>query len=84
MESESRFLPAAARMFAAAFSIGSKGYIGTGSSSSGTLSDFWEYDAISDTWTQKSSFRGQRYEGSCLQCRRIWFYGRRIWPTAKK
>ena len=36
------------------FSIGSKGYLGTGS---GTK-DFWEYDPVADTWTQKADFAG--------------------------
>src|SRR5690606_4069494 len=50
--------------------------IGTGSSSSGTLSDFWEYDAISDTWTQKSNFPGGlRYEGTAFSIGGFGFMG---------
>jgi hypothetical protein len=48
----------APRAYSFAFSIGSKGYIGTGSSQSGATNDFWEYDSNSDTWTQKRSFGG--------------------------
>src|SRR5204862_7870811 len=40
------------------FSIGTKGYIGTGVDSSNFLSDFWEYDPSIDAWTQKSNFGG--------------------------
>ncbi len=39
------------------FSIGSKGYIGTGTSNS-KLTDFWEYDPTNDTWSQKANFGG--------------------------
>lgn len=45
------------RSEAVAFSIGNKGYIGTGVTSSGgfrTLRDFWEYDPNTDAWTQKA------------------------------
>ncbi len=51
-------MPDAGRQLAVGFAIGSKGYIGTGVSqvnfSSVTLKDFWEYDPVLDTWTQKS------------------------------
>jgi hypothetical protein len=45
------------RANAVGFSIGSKGYIGTGSNS-GFKNDFWEYDPTSNTWTQKANFGG--------------------------
>lgn len=39
-----------------AFTIGAKGYIGTGNNpNTGAYNDFWEYDPVSDTWTQKAN-----------------------------
>jgi N-acetylneuraminic acid mutarotase len=39
------------------FSIGNKGYMGTGYT--GTYStDWWEYDPATNTWTQKANFGG--------------------------
>jgi N-acetylneuraminic acid mutarotase len=49
------------RAEAIAFSIGNKGYIGTGMTSSGsfrTLKDFWQYDPNQDVWTQKADVGG--------------------------
>ena len=50
------------RWFAVGFSIGNKGYIGTGDSSSVSSDvlkkDFWEYDPSSDIWTQKANLGG--------------------------
>ena len=41
------------------FSIGSKGYFGTGFNNDSTpRNDFWEFDAPSSTWTQKTDFAG--------------------------
>ena len=37
------------------FSIGTKGYVGSGAGSS-DLNDFWEWDQSSNTWTQKANF----------------------------
>ena len=51
-------MPGPGRLGAVGFSIGSKGYIGTGKLldiAQTRLSDFWEYDPSSDTWTQKSN-----------------------------
>jgi len=50
-------------VFAAGFSIGTKGYIGTGSEESDLFMypytlDFWEWDQETDTWTRKSDFKG--------------------------
>ncbi len=54
-----------ARMYAAGFSIGSKGYIGTGiDDASGNKKDFWEYDPATDTWTQKADFDGTARYGA--------------------
>lgn len=44
-----------ARWGAVGFSIGNKGYIGTGGEGSVPKNDFWEYDPTTDTWTQKAS-----------------------------
>ncbi|HRH59473.1 MAG TPA: kelch repeat-containing protein [Chitinophagaceae bacterium] len=48
------------RTDAAGFSIGSKGYIGTGSHLllGAYLTDFWEYDPATNNWTQKADFGG--------------------------
>ena len=51
------------RYSSAGFSIGSKGYIGTGYTFDSVghnikLKDFWEYDPASDTWTQKADLGG--------------------------
>ncbi|MFZ4058152.1 MAG: tail fiber domain-containing protein [Ferruginibacter sp.] len=47
----------AARLQAVGFSIGNKGYIGTGYGND-YLKDFWEYDPTSNTWAQKADFGG--------------------------
>jgi DNA-binding transcriptional regulator of glucitol operon len=48
-----------ARYGAAGFSIGTKGYIGTGENLTGLMfSDFWEYNRITNIWTQKADFSG--------------------------
>jgi len=47
------------RYGAVGFSIGSKGYVGTGNSViEDHRNDFWEYDPAMDTWTQKANFAG--------------------------
>lgn len=49
----------AGRMGAVAFSVGGKGYMGTGGDFlSVYYKDFWEYDPILNTWTQKADFPG--------------------------
>jgi hypothetical protein len=45
------------RNAAVGFSIGTKGYVGTGSTDI-YKKDFWEYDPVLDTWTQKADFGG--------------------------
>lgn len=45
---------------AVGFSIGNKGYIGTGRNGLTNLNDFWEYDLISNVWTQKQNFINSR------------------------
>ena len=52
-------VPSSFRHHASGFSINGKGYLGMGITSSGTnLADWWMYDPIADTWTQKSNFPG--------------------------
>lgn len=48
------------RSEAVGFSIGSKGYIGTGYNCStfNYVKDFWEYDPSTNTWSQKADFGG--------------------------
>ncbi|MBL0128564.1 MAG: T9SS type A sorting domain-containing protein [Flavobacteriales bacterium] len=45
---------------AVGFSIGSKGYIGTGHGNGQNVffADFWEYDPATNNWTQKADFGG--------------------------
>src|SRR5258706_114127 len=49
-----------ARYDAVGFSIGSKGYIGTGEDGIYPYwkNDFWEYDPSTNTWIQKADFGG--------------------------
>ncbi|MFD0751875.1 IPT/TIG domain-containing protein [Mucilaginibacter calamicampi] len=43
------------RVFATAFAIGSKGYVGTGEDNAVAVTkDFWEYDSSLNTWTRKA------------------------------
>lgn len=46
--------PGIGRWGAVGFSIGTKGYVGTGTSTN----DFWEWDQFTDTWIQKANFPG--------------------------
>lgn len=48
------------------FSIGTKGYAGTGTepSVSGYKKDFWEYDPATDSWSQKADFGGSSRSGA--------------------
>jgi hypothetical protein len=49
----------APRNLAVGFSIGNKGYIGTGWANNDILlKDFWEWDQITDKWTIKAEFGG--------------------------
>ncbi|MBL4658239.1 MAG: T9SS type A sorting domain-containing protein [Flavobacteriales bacterium] len=47
-----------ARRGAVGFSIGDKGFIGTGFDGTIHYKDFWEYNPLSDTWAQKADFAG--------------------------
>ncbi len=43
------------------FSIGSKGYMGTGHDGTSSMyRDFWQYDPASNTWTQMADFGGTK------------------------
>ena len=46
------------RSSAISFTIGDKGYMGTGYDGDDYLNDFWEYDIEGDFWSQKASFPG--------------------------
>jgi N-acetylneuraminic acid mutarotase len=51
--------PGNAQTQAVGFSIGNKGYIGTGSGAGQALcKDFWEWDQATNTWTRKADFGG--------------------------
>ncbi|MBI4945154.1 MAG: T9SS type A sorting domain-containing protein [Bacteroidetes bacterium] len=52
-----------ARYLAVGFSIGAKGYIGTGNDGV-SENDFWEYDTTLDSWTQKAFFPGLERSGA--------------------
>lgn len=56
-------LPGQPRVFAAAFSIGKKGYVGTGSGTT-RLKDFWEYNYETNSWTQRADFGGDARTGA--------------------
>jgi N-acetylneuraminic acid mutarotase len=47
-----------ARNACAGFSIGAKGYFGTGGDAVGSRADWYEYDATLDSWTKKADFAG--------------------------
>ena len=65
--SDSMGIAALGRVGAVAFSIGGKGYVGTGINQGYALSDFWEYDPVLDSWTQKANFGGGiRYGAVCF------------------
>jgi N-acetylneuraminic acid mutarotase len=51
--------PGLPRRNAVSFSIGNKGYLGTGSNELMQLfQDFWEYNPITNTWIQKANYGG--------------------------
>ena len=53
-----------ARRGAVGFSIGSKGYVGTGGDNSWQYKDFWEYDPVLNVWTQKADLEGAARRGA--------------------
>ena len=50
--------PSMARFAACGFAIDHYLYVGTGLNDSAYFNDFWQYDTISDTWTQIANFGG--------------------------
>ncbi|TAL62664.1 MAG: T9SS type A sorting domain-containing protein [Bacteroidetes bacterium] len=54
------------RYAAAGFSIGAKGYIGTGTDNvlGSPKKDFWEWSQATNTWTQKADFSGAARENA--------------------
>ncbi|HLZ89667.1 MAG TPA: kelch repeat-containing protein [Puia sp.] len=53
----------APRSEAAAFSVGSYGYVGTGYDLVNVYSDFYQYDPVQNVWTRKADFPGTpRYD----------------------
>ncbi len=57
-------IAATPRFGAVGFSIGNKGYIGTGSDGRSYNTDFWEYDPGTNIWTQKADFGGTARYGA--------------------
>jgi N-acetylneuraminic acid mutarotase len=50
---------------AVGFSIGNKGYVGTGTDDGTTLyKDFWEWDQATNTWLKKDDFGGKARGGA--------------------
>jgi N-acetylneuraminic acid mutarotase len=47
-----------ARSGAVGFTIGNKGYIGTGYNDSTYPHDFWEWDKTTNVWTKKADYPG--------------------------
>jgi N-acetylneuraminic acid mutarotase len=54
------------RSLSVGFSIGSKGYFGTGSgnASVGVSDEVWEYDPVANTWTKKANYGGGKVWGA--------------------
>src|SRR5262245_61700382 len=69
--------PAAKMYGPSGFSIGSKGYVGTGLDDAIQLrKDFWEYDTLTNVWTQKADFGGgPRWGGSAFSIGNFGYLG---------
>lgn len=64
---QKKTFPGQGRVNAIGFSIGSKGYMGTGYigiTSNNDLNDFWQYDPSTDNWTQLNNFPGSARSGA--------------------
>ena len=46
--------------------VNNKIYVGCGSNDNGNLGDWWEYDVLSDSWTQKNDIIGNNRHASIL------------------
>ena len=60
-------LPTVARAHATGFAINGYGYVGFGNditNGTGDLADFWQYDPVANSWSQKASFLGANREGA--------------------
>ncbi len=57
--------PGAGKVFPTGFSIGAKGYLGTGKDTSCFSNDFWEFDPSTNIWTQKASVPGPKRMLAC-------------------
>ena len=53
-----------ARYAAFSFAIGTTGYVGTGFDAAGNRNDFWAYNTLTDTWSQKTDFSGTLANGT--------------------
>jgi hypothetical protein len=51
-------VPSFGRLGGVSFSIGNKGYVGTGWTGVSYLDDFWEFDQTTGAWSQKATFPG--------------------------
>ena len=56
--------PGKIRGAAVGFSIGNKGYIGTGSNGTTLFKEFWEWDQSTNVWTKKADFGGDLRSGA--------------------
>ncbi len=60
VQKQSLYISALPRTDAVSFSIGNKGYIGLGSNQK----DFWEFDPVTNVWTQKANYPGAGGSGA--------------------
>ncbi|HLS94544.1 MAG TPA: kelch repeat-containing protein [Sphingobacterium sp.] len=56
--------PGTARQMAVGFAIDGKGYVGTGSTGSDDLNDFYRFDPATNTWTKIADFPGRARYGA--------------------
>lgn len=80
-------LPGGVRDLTVGFSIGNKGYIGTGYHSGlfYWYQDFWEWDPVTDIWTQKADYGGGLIAGAIgFSIANKGYVGTGTSPTLKK